>query len=48
MIDEQKRQQAEYERTVMAAQNFTTTEQFKQWQTSQRQAFDNYRNGIIP
>ena len=48
MMEEQKRQQAEYRQNVMAAQNFATTEQFIQWQTNQRQAFDSYRSGIIP
>ena len=33
---------------VFSARGFTTTAEFVNWQNTQRQAMDNYRNGVIP
>lgn len=47
-LEEQKRQQAEFKKTIMGLQGFTTSAEFTAWQTGQRQAIEGYRSGIIP
>ena len=47
-FEEQRRQQEEFKQAVMQSQNFTTTVQFQQWERQQKQAIENYRNGVIP
>lgn len=48
MMEEQKRQQEEYKRSVMEIRGFTTSAQFEAWQKQQRHLQEAYRSGIIP
>ena len=44
----QKQAEEKMRTEVTSARGFTTTAQFVDWQNTQRQAMDNYRNGVIP
>ena len=49
MLEEQKQQQADYQKAIIEIRGFTTVAQFTQYQDNQRRAIENsYRPGIIP
>ncbi len=47
-IQQQERQQAEYQQAVMQLQNFSNSSQFAVWESSQRQAAEGYRRNVVP
>lgn len=48
MLEEQKQQQADYQKAVMEVRGLTTSAQFTSWKEGQRQTFEGYRTNIIP
>ena len=49
LLEEQKKAQQDYQRTIMQTSNFTTKAQFNTWQANQQRGLSGiYRSGIIP
>mgnify|MGYP000377393312 CR=1 FL=1 len=47
-LEQQKREQLEYQKAIMQTKNFTTAEQFQVWQADQNRAIRGFGTGIIP